>query len=132
MINKKNKIKSLISFVAFVFILRPVLVLASIGDQLQHIGKSAGYFDRNTPEEESIIIAIAKLINIILSFLGVIFIILLIYSGFMWMTAAGNEAQVEKAKKIMVRAIIGVIIILVSFAATWFVMGALSDVLKDL
>lgn len=128
----KSKIKLIISFLVFIFIFQPVLVSATISDQLQHIGKNAGYFDRSVPEEESIVIAIAKLINIILSFLGVIFVILLIYSGFMWMTAGGNEAQVEKAKKIMIRAIIGVIIVLVSFVATWFVMGTFSDVLKDL
>src|SRR5574344_1091671 len=47
--------------------------------------------------EESII----QTISLVLTFIGVLFLILMIYGGFMWMTARGAESQVDKAKKII-------------------------------
>ncbi|PIR56886.1 MAG: hypothetical protein COU72_03860, partial [Parcubacteria group bacterium CG10_big_fil_rev_8_21_14_0_10_41_35] len=40
---------------------------------------------------------IALIINIFLGFLGIIAVLLILYAGYMWMTAAGNEDQVAKA-----------------------------------
>lgn len=60
-------------------------------------------------------------IKAFLSLLGVIFIILIIYGGFIWMTAGGDEAKVTKAKGIIQRAVIGLFIIVISYALTWFV-----------
>lgn len=68
---------------------------------------------------------IADIIGIVLSFLGIIFLVLLIYAGFLWMTAAGSEEKVKKAKDIMIAAIIGVTIILTAYAITYFVFNNL-------
>ncbi len=64
---------------------------------------------------------IGKIIGVILSFLGVIFLLLMIYGGYLWMMARGNEEQVGKAKKIIVQAVIGVIIVLAAYAITAFI-----------
>jgi hypothetical protein len=53
--------------------------------------------------------------------LGVIFLVLFIVSGYQWMTAGGNEEQIEKAKKRMGNAAIGTIIVLMAWALTRFV-----------
>lgn len=66
----------------------------------------------------------ANIINIILGFLGIIALVLIIYAGFKWMTAAGNETQVGDAKKLLVAAVIGLIIILSAFALSSFVLDA--------
>ena len=68
---------------------------------------------------------IANIINIILGFLGIIALVIILYAGFTWMTAAGNEDQVGKAKKMMSAGIIGLIIILSAFGIAKFVVGAL-------
>jgi len=65
---------------------------------------------------------IGKTINIVLSFLGVIFLILMIYGGLLWMTAAGNEEQVGKAKSIIVSATVGIALVLSAYAITHFVV----------
>lgn len=65
---------------------------------------------------------IGDIIQVILSFIGVIFLVLMIYGGYIWMLAAGNEQQVEKAKKLITAAVIGLIIVLASFAISYFVM----------
>lgn len=70
---------------------------------------------------------ISKIIRAVLSFLGVIFLILTIYGGFLWMTARGNEQQVEKAKTLLTAAVVGLIIVISAYAISYFVINALSD-----
>lgn len=95
-----------------------------IEGQLEPIGDIYGNpdVDENTFAE-----AISKIIKIVLGFLGVIFIILIIYAGFNWMTSAGNEEKIEKAKKTMVAAVIGVAIVLMAYAITYFVIDSLLE-----
>ncbi|MFH1187260.1 MAG: hypothetical protein V1688_00170 [bacterium] len=64
-------------------------------------------------------------IGIVLSLLGIIFMALIIYSGFLWMTARGNEENVQKAKDIMFNAVIGVAIIFTAYALTSFLIDSL-------
>ena len=65
---------------------------------------------------------IARIINIVLGFLGVIFFGLIIFAGFQYMTSAGNEEQTKKAMAMLRSAIIGLVIILVSWGITRYVM----------
>lgn len=69
---------------------------------------------------------IASIIQYALSFLGVIFLSLLIYAGFLWMTAAGDSEKITKAKDILQSSIIGLIIILSSYTITYFVLQNLT------
>ena len=57
----------------------------------------------------------------VFGFLGIIFLILTIYGGVLWMTARGNEEQVTKAKNILKTAVIGLIIILTSYGVAQFI-----------
>lgn len=61
-----------------------------------------------------------RVINIVLGVLGTIATILIFYAGFLWMTAAGNEENVTKAKSIMSAAVIGLVIILAAFSISTF------------
>lgn len=67
---------------------------------------------------------IGGMINAVLGLVGVVFFVLLIYAGFMWMTAAGNEDKIKKAKTILVSSIIGLAIILAAYTITTFVVGS--------
>ena len=62
-----------------------------------------------------------RIIGLALSFIGVLFLILMIYAGITWMTAQGNEQQVAKAKSLMVNAVIGIIIVAGAYALVAFV-----------
>ncbi len=70
---------------------------------------------------------VSYVIKIFLSFLGVIFIILIIYAGFLWMTAAGSEEKISTAKKIMGSALIGLAIVLSAYIITYFVIDKLLE-----
>lgn len=66
------------------------------------------------------------IIRPILGFTGVIFLVLMVYAGFLWMTSAGNGKQVEKAKQILTTAVIGAAIMASAYVITSTVITALS------
>jgi hypothetical protein len=68
----------------------------------------------------------ALIIEAVLGLLGIIFVALLVYSGFQWMTAEGNEEKIEKAKSTITRAIIGLAIVIAAYSITYFVFNALN------
>jgi hypothetical protein len=70
---------------------------------------------------------IGQIVGAVLSFVGVFLLILIIYAGFLWMTAAGNEKKTEQAKSILVSAVIGVVIILSAYAITAFIGRQLTE-----
>lgn len=65
--------------------------------------------------------AIGKIIGAGLSLIGVLFLVLMIYAGFRWMIARGDETEVEKAKRLIEAAITGLIIVVAAYAITKFV-----------
>ena len=91
---------------------------------LTNAATEVGYNTQNS----DIQLMIGSIVAMILSFLGVIFFLLTIYGGFLWMTARGNTEQVDKAKKIMVNSVVGLVIVLFAYAITWFVVSKLIDI----
>jgi len=68
---------------------------------------------------------IGKVINYALSFVGLIFFILVLYAGINWMTARGDSGKVDKAKDTLESAIIGLVIIIAAYAIVNTVFSAL-------
>jgi len=66
-------------------------------------------------------VLVAYIIQIVLGLLAVIFLVLMIYAGFNWMTARGNEEKVTKSLATIRMAIIGLIIVLGAYAITYFI-----------
>lgn len=90
---------------------------------LDKTGAAAGYdIGAAAPTLESYI---SRIITIIISALGVIFLALIIYAGITWMTAQGNEEKVRKAKELLTESIIGLIIVLAAYAISFFVVKML-------
>ncbi|MFA5134380.1 MAG: hypothetical protein WC505_01175 [Patescibacteria group bacterium] len=63
--------------------------------------------------------------QILLGFLGLAGVVMVIYGGFMWMTAAGNEERVTKAKQILKYSALGTVIALAAFAILSTLTGTL-------
>ena len=61
---------------------------------------------------------IGTIVGAALAFLGVVFFVLIIYGGYMWMFSMGNEQTATKAKEIIIAAIIGLVIVLMAYAIT--------------
>ena len=66
-----------------------------------------------------------SIINIILGFLGIVAIVIILYAGLTWMTAAGNEEKVTKARSTLIAGIIGLAIVLASWALAQFILSSL-------
>lgn len=64
-----------------------------------------------------------QIINTALGLLAILCTGLMIYAGFLWMTAGGNDEKVEKAKKTIWACVLGLLIILSAWGISSFVLG---------
>jgi magnesium-transporting ATPase (P-type) len=90
------------------------------GEKLNNVAQQSGYNPGNEPTLDQ---RISSFISLFLSFLGVIFMILMIVGGFNWMTAGGDEQKIDKAKDTIRAAIIGIIIIIAAYAVSIFIVS---------
>lgn len=81
---------------------------------------------RTIPKTTDLAGLIGKMLQTVLSFVGVLFLLLMVYAGFVYMTAHGDEKKVTSAKQMITGAIIGVVIIASAYAITSFVLGAVA------
>jgi hypothetical protein len=121
----KNLIILSAIFALFIFPVFSSPVFAQTGDDknygLNTAASNTGLIRDQRPQE-----IIGVVVGSALSLLGVIFFLLVIYAGIRWMLAQGNEQEVEKAKQILIAAIIGLIIVLAAYAVTSFIGGQLT------
>lgn len=99
----------------------------AFGDNLNKAAGNAGY-QTNSQDVNPFI---SNIINTAISLVGVIFLGLMIYAGYLWMTARGEEAKTTTAKNIITAAIIGIALILLAYVISMWVMAKLgSNTLK--
>ncbi len=84
-------------------------------------GKAAGFND-----QLSITTLVANGINLTLALSGIVLVSLLVYGGFLYLTAAGNPDTVKKSKSLMINAVIGIVIITSAYALSRFVLDAVA------
>ncbi len=118
---KKNKTIKLLIIPVILSLPKATLAAKSMLGELQDAQTTSGL------KKVSLETTIGNMINGALGFVGIIFLVLMIYAGYLWMTAAGNEEQVAKAKKLIRAAIIGIIIVTFSYAITGFVIELLIE-----
>jgi len=80
---------------------------------------SAGFNDMSLGD------LVAQILKTVLSLLGIIFLVIMVFAGYRWMTASGNEEAITNAKGTIKRAIIGLIIIISAYAITAFIFNQL-------
>lgn len=81
----------------------------------------------STPAENDPREIAVDIIQYLMTFLGIIAVVVILLGGFRWMTAAGNEDKVASAKKTIIAGAIGLIIILAAFAIVTFVVNVAND-----
>lgn len=89
---------------------------------LRDIGFSAGYDTTGANDASTLAQKVGAVIGVMLSILGVVFLCLVVYSGYQWMTAGGEEEKITKARNRMVQAAIGLAIISLSYAITTIII----------
>jgi len=89
---------------------------------LEEIGEEA-YDQYGTPTDLRTVIA--RIINVFLGFLAIIFLIIILIAGYKWMTSGGNEETVRSAKSWITAGIIGLIIIIIAWSISIFIISNL-------
>ncbi len=97
--------------------------LDSATKQFEDTGHKAGIQSNVGPDAFPKIIG--GFIKQAIGLLGIILVVLIIYAGFLWMTAQGNEDKVKKAKAIISNAVVGMVLIFAAYALTDWVIAAI-------
>lgn len=100
--------------------------IKSINGGLSSAGKTSGL--QPTSGSTNLESAVGLLINSVLSIVGVLLLVYLIYGGFKWMTAGGDSKATGEAQSILRNAVIGLVIIVLSYYIADFVMRQLMTV----
>ncbi len=93
-----------------------LLAQAGIGQAGRELGKTADA--AGVKDNADISVLIGSVISTALTLVGLIFLILMVYAGYLWMTARGEEDQIDKARKIIIAAVIGLVIVVSAYAIT--------------
>lgn len=111
------------------FFIAAIAYLAPLAAKAQDLGgtlldntavKSGGY--KNTPIEQ----LVGNTIKIALDMIGVVFLVLIVYGGYLWMIARGDEGKVEKAKETLINSSIGLIITIAAYGITFFIVNQIT------
>lgn len=107
-------------------LLQPVGAVFSPGVPSDALNQTAGVTSIGANQDQSRIFnTIGKVVNVLLGLLGIIFFLVVLYAGFIWMTAQGDTDKVGKAQTMMTQGVIGVIIILSAYAISNFAINQL-------
>jgi len=119
---RKAIIQSLNIFLLIVLLILPYFVFAENNTlkNLKAVGVTNGGYVEATGANSAAGIA-GTAVKAFLSLLGVIFLILMLYSGYNWMIAHGDESKVEKAKDTLRTSVIGLVIVLASYAIYYYI-----------
>jgi len=94
--------------------------LNTAGSLFRTVGNSAGADTYNNPED-----LVGVIINAALTLTGLIFLVLMIYAGYLWLTARGEDEPIGKAKKIITSSVIGFVLVASAYSITVFIGGRL-------
>lgn len=101
-----------------------VIPAANAAGSLINPGDSPELISGATGGEGSLRGLILRIINYFLGFLGILAVVMVIYGGITYVTAAGKDEALQNAKKIIMYSLIGIIVILLSFAVVNTVLSA--------
>lgn len=124
-----EKRKHLVSFfVLAMMLVLPIMGLTAIHSASADILTNIDQNLKNTQlnelggEGENLPATIGRIVGVLLGLLGVIFVVIVIYAGFMWMLAQGDDGKIAKARKTIIQGVIAIVIIFAAYAITSFVI----------
>lgn len=71
-------------------------------------------------------VIVFNIIQIVLGLLGIVGVIMMIYAGFLWLTAGGEEDKAKQGRTLLFQALIGTLIVLAAYTITYFVIDQLT------
>lgn len=118
----------LLGLMLFSFLVAPMMSVDANNDKkpedkygLINTAQEAGLYKKDV----SVPATIGKIIGVALSLIGVVFFALMLYGGYLWMTAKGDASKAERAQQIIVDAIIGLVVVGAAYIITKLVFEAI-------
>jgi len=111
-----------------VYLLMPLTAMATnVPTNLAGANNSLGEIGNTTSMSGAadLTTVIGNLINVVLGVLGIIFLVLVVYAGFLYLTDQGGGEKAKKAMKLLTTAVIGIVIIVAAYAISNYVIGAM-------
>ena len=102
----------LLSLITVIFCGLPALADSNYG--LDTVAKGA--YGSNLTLQNDPVVIIGLITGVVLSLLGVIFLVQIVIAGITWMTSSGNEEKITKAKASLLHSAIGLIIVVGAYA----------------
>lgn len=90
------------------------------------MGEKPAFCDDSSHTESELYGTIGGILNTVYFWVGVIAIIVIIIGGITMMTSQGSPDKVKKARNAIIYALVGLVIALLAFAITTFILSALN------
>lgn len=94
------------------------LYVASAADEIQK-----GFNDAGGSSADDLPSKVKKIINIMLFIVGILAVIMIIYSGILYVIAHGSQDKIKTAKTSLIYSIVGLIVAILAYAIVNFVMA---------
>ena len=121
-----NNLKNKISLLAgVVFATGVFFVIASVAAAQVSIDFPTNFAGFSSQDLKT---TIENIVRIVLGFTGVVFLAIILYGGFTWMTSGGDEKKIARAKKIIVSSVVGLMITLSAYAIASFVIRSIDSI----
>lgn len=113
-----------------VYLLFPLLAKAEdtsgFSEGLQGAASNLETIGTETGTQSDLTKVIGQTINVVLGVLGILFVVLVVYAGILYLTSQGEDTNVKKAKKLLTQAVMGLVIVVAAYAISNFVLDALT------
>lgn len=117
--------KKFLTGLASATLLAGIMLPMAAGAQSAQDPFGIGYGSYTGLTHTDIRVTIANIIRTAMGMLGIVAVLIVLYGGFRWMTAAGNQEQIDEAKKVLIAGVIGLIIIVSAYAVATFIINSL-------
>lgn len=121
--------KSLITLILLVVLGLPLASSAAlnIDKYSDTIAKKAGFQTTQVQGANYLDTTIGKAVAVIMGFVGIIFFVMILVSGFQWLTAGGNEEKAKHAKDRVISATVGFLIVISAYLITYFIYQTIQN-----
>lgn len=72
-------------------------------------------------------VIMSALINQAISLMGIVFVVIILYAGFLYLFSMGDDEKIQKAKSTIFGGIIGLVIIFTSYSIASFVINSIRE-----
>ena len=112
-------------FASLFGVTQPALAINLGGADVKDAATKAGYSENTN--ETSFAEILGTVIKVLLSLVGVVFTLLIVYAGDMWLMARGEQEKIDKAKKIIEGAVLGLVVTLAAYTISNFAVNAILE-----